>query len=158
MQKKRLTWDTTAIIISIICWLVFLLIMVMGFLHKSGWEFWICIIIGAFGITLPALFCPYSITKKGDQIFVNHLLHKRHIDLSQYKINHFKEGYSLKGFWRTCASGGLMGYWGIWCDANGKNYNFYLTNRKRDVTLLVPNEGVKGRRILINLPASWIPA
>lgn len=153
-----MNWDSLTIGITIVCCLIFVALIVLGIYTLEGWRRWLAIAIGVFCLVVPLLLCPLSATKHGDRLVVKHLLHQRTIALSDYEVSYYPEGYSLKGFWRKCASGGLMGYWGLWSDAKGKNYTFYLTNRKKDVALLIPKEGLKRKRILINVPKHWLEA
>ena len=149
MEKQTyvLKWDKLAVGITIFCTLVAIDVIALGCLSQ-GWQRWISILVGLF-ITIPsALMCPLSVTKEGDTLSVKHLLHKKHILLSEYKATTLPNGFSLNGFWRLCASGGMMGYWGLW--------SVFLTHRKRDVQQLEPLLPNKKRRILVNCPAEWL--
>lgn len=159
MEKQTyvLKWDKLAVGITIFCTLVAIDVIALGCLSQ-GWQRWISILVGLF-ITIPsALMCPLSVTKEGDTLSVKHLLHKKHILLSEYKATTLPNGFSLNGFWRLCASGGMMGYWGLWSDGRGHRYSSFLTHRKRDVQQLEPLLPHKKRRILLNCPAEWLTA
>lgn len=139
-KKHYLKMDRLARIITILTYVFIILLFV--FLFPSGTfiaKASLVAILLFFGVLI--FLAPIYIQRTPNSIVIGKLLHKKVIDLSSATIDQVPMGI-LEGAIRTCASGGIFGYWGYFYSKALGHFRLYITYRTGNL-LIIRRSGKK---------------
>ncbi len=151
MKKFKCKWDWLNIIVTTITSIILPVTFCVYYLHSSQATFWIMLIICLPLFITPLFFCPISVEKEGNDLWINFLLRRKHIDLSDCYVEKIHKIGAFE-YMRTLGASAFFGYWGYFAK-EGQSYLFYLTNSKENLCLI--SSATKSRKLMINAPYDW---
>ncbi len=151
MKKFTYKWDWINIIVTTITIPVLATTLYFSYFHKLQFIFWLMAIICLPVFIAPFFFCPLSVEKDGDDLWINFLFRRKHIDLSDCQVEKVARLGSFE-YMRTLGASAFFGYWGYF-SKEGQSYLFYLTHSKENICLI--SSPTHPRKLMINAPYEW---
>ncbi len=151
MKKFKYEWDWLNIMITVITVVVLSTTLYVSYFHHLKFVFWIMLAICVPLFVTPFFCCPLSVEKDGNDLWINFLLRRKHIDLSDCKVEQVRRVGSFE-YMRTLGAWTYFGYWGYF-SKEGQSYLFFLTHGRENVCMISSESNP--RKLMINAPYEW---
>ncbi len=151
MQKFVNKWSWSNIIITLLVVITLGITLYFSYFVKARFIFWIMLAICLPTFIAPLFCCPISAEKEGNNLWINFLLRRKHIDLTDCQVEKVRR-IGMFEYLRTLGASSYFGDWGYF-SKEGTPYLFFLTHSRENVCLI--SSPKNPRKLMINAPYEW---